>query len=172
MPAAKLSILTYPDPRLRRAAEPVRLFDDGLKTLVEQMFALMRAEQGVGLAAPQVGVNLRLFVANHTGKPEDDRVVINPTLADADGNEPGEEGCLSLPKIRAEIDRVVTLTLHAQNLDGQPFSATASGFEARVWQHEFDHLNGVMIIDRMPFTAKMAARRQLRQLEDDAKRAK
>ena len=169
---ADLTILTYPDPRLRRAAEPVKAFDENLKALVARMFELMREEQGVGLAAPQVGLNLRLFVANHTGKPEDDRVAINPTLADADGTEAGEEGCLSLPKIRAEIDRFVTLTLNALDLDGKPYTVTASGFEARVWQHEFDHLNGVMIIDRMAFTAKMGARKHLRQLEDDAKRAK
>ena len=169
MPSGDLSILLYPDPRLRRAAAPVTAFDDGLKATVARMFELMRQQQGVGLAAPQVGLNLRLFVANHTGKPEDDRVAINPTLTDADGTEAGEEGCLSLPKIRAEIDRFVTLTLKAQDLDGKPYEVTATGFEARVWQHEFDHLNGVMIIDRMPFTAKMAARKQLRQLEDDAK---
>ncbi|MGC4032305.1 MAG: peptide deformylase [Tepidisphaeraceae bacterium] len=169
MPVKKLSILTYPDPRLRVAAKPVSAFDDDLKSIIEQMFKLMREEQGVGLAAPQVGVDLRLFVANHTGKPEDDRVAINPTLTDAEGNEAGEEGCLSLPKIRAEIDRFETLTLKAQDADGTPYEVTATGFEARVWQHEFDHLNGVMIIDRMPFTAKMAARRQLRQLEDDFK---
>ena len=169
MPAAPLKVLLYPDPRLRKTAEPVRTFDDELKDLVARMFVLMREEQGVGLAAPQVGVSLRLFVANHTGKPEDDRVAINPTLTDADGNEAGEEGCLSLPKIRAEIDRFQSLTLTAQDVNGQAYEATASGFEARVWQHEFDHLNGVMIIDRMPFSAKMAARKQLRQLEDDVK---
>lgn len=168
--AADLKIISYPDPRLRRAAEPVKTFDDELKALVARMFVLMREEQGVGLAAPQLGVNLRIFVANHSGKPEDDRVAINPTLSDADGSEPGEEGCLSLPKIRAEIDRYTTLTLHAFDVDGKPYTATATDFEARVWQHEFDHLNGVMIIDRMSFTAKMGARKQLRQLEDEFKR--
>ena len=172
MAAPKLSILTYPDPRLRVAAKPVTRFDDDLKAIVARMFELMREEQGVGLAAPQVGLDFRLFVANHTGEPQDDRVAINPTLVDADGTEPGEEGCLSLPKIRAEIDRFVTLTLNAQDIDGKPYSVTASGFEARVWQHEFDHLNGVMIIDRMPFSAKMAARKQLRQLEADFKLGK
>lgn len=169
MAAADLSILLYPDPRLRKAAEPVTVFDDALKTLVARMFELMRQEQGVGLAAPQVGISLRLFVANATGKPEDDLVAVNPTLQDAEGTEAGEEGCLSLPKIRAEIDRFETLTLKAHDIDGRPYQLTATGFEPRIWQHEFDHLNGVMIIDRMPFTAKMAARKQLRQLEADAK---
>ena len=164
-----LSILLYPDPRLRKAATPVTAFDAGLKELTVEMFLLMREDQGVGLAAPQVGVSLRLFVANPTGKPEDDRVAVNPQLVNADGSEAGEEGCLSLPKIRAEIERALTLTLRAQDVDGRPYEVTATGFEARIWQHEFDHLNGVMIIDRMAFTAKMAARKQLRQLEDDAK---
>jgi peptide deformylase len=168
--AADLSIILYPDPRLRKAAAPVTAFDDDLKKLVARMFQLMREEQGVGLAAPQVGVSLRLFVANPTGKPEDDRVAINPTLSNADGTEAGEEGCLSLPKIRADIDRFATLTLKAQDIEGKPYEVTATGFEARIWQHEFDHLNGVMIIDRMPFSSKMAARKQLRQLEDDFKR--
>ncbi|HEX8324008.1 MAG TPA: peptide deformylase [Tepidisphaeraceae bacterium] len=170
MAAADLSIILYPDPRLRKAAAPVTAFDDDLKKLVARMFQLMREEQGVGLAAPQVGVSLRLFVANPTGKPEDDRVAINPTLSNADGTEAGEEGCLSLPKIRADIDRFATLTLKAQDIEGKPYEVTATGFEARIWQHEFDHLNGVMIIDRMPFSSKMAARKQLRQLEDDFKR--
>lgn len=161
-----LKIIHYPDPRLRKVAEPVTKFDADLHRLTERMFELMREEQGVGLAAPQVGVNLRLFVMNASGKPEDDRVIVNPVLTDAEGNEVGEEGCLSLPKIRANIDRAVTLTLTAQDENGNPIKETATGFIARVWQHEFDHLNGVMLIDRMGFTARMAIRKRLKEMED------
>ena len=170
--AANLKILHYPDPRLRQAAKPVTAFDADLAALVGKMFVLMHEDKGVGLAAPQVGVSLRLFVWNETGEPADDRVAVNPALAEADGSECGEEGCLSLPKIRADIERALTLTLNAQDVHGKPFQTRAEGFEARIWQHEFDHLNGVMIIDRMPFTAKMKARKQLRELEADFKPAR
>jgi len=162
-----LKIIFYPDPRLRRLAEPVTKFDQDLVDLTSRMFHLMREEQGVGLAAPQVGVNLRLFVMNFDGKPESDRVVVNPHLLDAEGNELDEEGCLSLPKIRANIDRAAKLTLRAQDVTGQPFQETGEDFVARVWQHETDHLNGIMLIDRMGFTAKMSIKKKLKDLEID-----
>ena len=162
-----LKIIFYPDPRLRRLAEPVTKFDQDLVDLTSRMFHLMREEQGVGLAAPQVGANLRLFVMNFDGKPESDRVVVNPHLLDAEGNELDEEGCLSLPKIRANIDRAAKLTLRAQDVTGQPFQETGEDFVARVWQHETDHLNGIMLIDRMGFTAKMSIKKKLKDLEID-----
>jgi peptide deformylase len=162
-----LKIIYYPDPRLRKVAEPVKAFDDDLLALTNRMFELMREEQGVGLAAPQVGVNLRLFVMNHDGKPESDRVIANPQLLDAEGQELGEEGCLSLPKIRAQIDRATKLTLKAQDVTGKTFEEVGEDFIARVWQHEVDHLNGIMLIDRMGFTAKMGVKRKLKELEDD-----
>jgi peptide deformylase len=162
-----LKIIYYPDPRLRKVAEPVKAFDADLLALTHRMFELMREEQGVGLAAPQVGVSLRLFVMNHDGKPESDRVICNPQLLDAEGNELGEEGCLSLPKIRAHIDRATKLTLKAQDVTGKAFEEVGEEFIARVWQHEVDHLNGIMLIDRMGFTAKMGIKRKLKELEDD-----
>lgn len=166
-----LKIIFYPDPRLRKASEPVTDFDADLASLAARMFELMRQEQGVGLAAAQVGINRRMFVMNHDGKPESDRVICNPQLLDAEGNEVGEEGCLSLPKIRANIDRATKLTLKAQDLNGNPFEEVGEDFIARIWQHETDHLNGIMLIDRMGFTAKMGARKKLKELEDDYKAA-
>ncbi len=162
-----LKIIHYPDPRLRMVSQPVTQFDENLKKLTEEMFHLMRDDQGVGLAAPQVGINLRLFVMNHSGKPEDDVVVVNPELVDADGNALGEEGCLSLPRIRSNIDRATKITLKAQDLEGNHWEETATDFKARIWQHEFDHLNGVMIIDRMGFTARMGIRKKLKEMEED-----
>ncbi|HEY0008492.1 MAG TPA: peptide deformylase [Tepidisphaeraceae bacterium] len=162
-----LKIIFYPDPRLRSTARPVTKFDADLKALTTRMLELMREEEGVGLAAPQVGINLRLFVMNATGRPEDDLVVCNPVLTDAQGNEAGEEGCLSLPQIRASIDRALSLKLAAQDLQGNTFERQGEGFEARVWQHEFDHLNGIMLIDRMGFTAKMGFRKRLKEMEAD-----
>jgi peptide deformylase len=162
-----LSIIFYPDPRLRKVSEPVTVFDDNLAALAARMTALMHAERGVGLAAPQVGVNVRMFVTNHTGQPGDDRVVVNPRFEDAEGGEIDEEGCLSLPKIRAEVDRATRLRLIAQDVRGHPYEQIGEDFLARIWQHEFDHLNGVMLIDRMSTVARMAARKKLKELEAD-----
>lgn len=162
-----LKIIFYPDPRLRKVSEPVTRFDDNLARLASRMFELMREEQGVGLAAPQVGINLRLFVMNHDGKPENDRIIVNPQLLDAEGNETAEEGCLSLPNVRAMIERASKLVLRAQDVTGRPIEETAEGFIARIWQHETDHLNGVLLMDRMGFTARMGVRKKLKQLEEE-----
>ena len=162
-----LEIIHYPDPRLRKISEPVERFDENLKALVAKMFELMRAHKGVGLAAPQVGQNIRLFIMNPTGEAGDDRVYINPTLSEPAGaEEEGEEGCLSLPEILGNIMRTKTLRMDAQDVEGKPFSDTKSGYEARIWQHEFDHLNGTLIIDRMGALGKLAAKKQLKVLED------
>lgn len=161
-----LQIINYPDPRLKKSSAPVTAFDDSLRQLVARMLQLMREHRGVGLAAPQVGQNIRLFVMNHSGDPKDDRVYINPELTEAEGAEEAEEGCLSLPGINANVVRDKTLRLRAVDLDGQPIDQKESGYIARVWQHEFDHLNGTLIIDRMGAVAKMAARKKLRELED------
>src|SRR5581483_8206218 len=162
-----LQIIFYPDPRLRKVSEPVTVFDDRLKLLVAKMFELMRANKGVGLAAPQVGENIRLFVVNPTGQPEDDRIYVNPMLSEPDGpEEEGDEGCLSLPDISGKIMRTKTLRMDAQDVEGKPFTDTQSGYLARIWQHEFDHLNGTLIIDRMGALAKIAAKKRLKELEE------
>src|SRR5579859_8072799 len=98
----RLKIVAYPDPRLRKVSVDVEKFDETLLALSKRMFELMREARGVGLAAPQVGKNIRLFITNHSGKPEDDRVYVNPVLYDAEGEETSEEGCLSLPNINVE----------------------------------------------------------------------
>ncbi len=163
----ELKIIHYPDPRLKKVSQPLEKPTAELKELAARMFQLMREHKGVGLAAPQVGLNIRMFVMNHTGEPKDDRVYINPTLTEAEGSEESEEGCLSLPGINANIVRDKTLRLRAIDLDGNPIDETQSGYVARVWQHEFDHLNGTLITDRMGAVAKMAARKKLRELEDE-----
>lgn len=170
----KLEIIQYPDPRLRQRSKSVEVFDDRLKALVARMFELMRADKGVGLAAPQVGINERLFVMNHTGQPADDRVYVNPELFDITGNEEGEEGCLSLPNITAMINRGLTLRMVAKDVEGKPFEQTETGYVARIWQHEFDHLNGILITDRMGDVARMMHKKTLRELEKEyeAKHAK
>jgi peptide deformylase len=162
----ELKIIHWPDPRLKKLSKPVELPDPSLKQLAARMFELMREAKGVGLAAPQVGLNIRLFVMNPTGEPQDDRVYVNPVLSDGDGEEEGEEGCLSLPEIHASIVRFKKMRMSARDVDGNPIDEAGEGFVARVWQHEFDHLNGTLLTDRMGPVAKMAARRTLKDLED------
>lgn len=161
-----LHIIHYPDPRLKKVSQAVTAFDEGLKSLAGRMLELMREHRGVGLAAPQVGVNLRLFVINPTGQPGDDRVYVNPELSDPDGEDEAEEGCLSLPGIYAGVLRNKSLRIDAQDLDGNPITQTETGYIARIWQHEFDHLNGTLLIDRMGPVAKMVHRRKLKELQE------
>jgi peptide deformylase len=160
-----LKIIQWPDPRLKAMSSPVEAFDEKLKALAARMFELMRAHKGVGLAAPQVGHNIRMFVMNATGKPEDGRVYVNPELHEPSGEEEGDEGCLSLPEIHAQILRSRTYRITARDLEGQPFEEQESGYVARIWQHEFDHLNGTLILDRMGPLAKLGARKALRELQ-------
>jgi peptide deformylase len=161
-----LKLIEYPDPRLRKASKPVEKIDADIEALAKRMLELMRQSKGVGLAAPQVGLNLRLFVMNPTPEPANDRVYINPELSEAEGSEEDEEGCLSLPGINARVVRDKTVRIRAKDLKGNDIDQKASGYEARVWQHEFDHLNGTLIIDRMGTVAKMGAKKTLKELEE------
>ena len=162
-----LKILHFPDPRLKKVSTAVESVDEDLKAaLVRRMFELMRARAGVGLAAPQVGKNIRLFVMNATGQPEDDRVYVNPDLTELSDEElEAEEGCLSLPQINVDVFRNKTIRLQARDLDGKAIDQTETGYVARIWQHEFDHLNGILLTDKMGPVAKIANRRILKELE-------
>lgn len=170
-----VALVFYPDPRLRRRAVEVREFDSAmvqaLRELSARMFEVMRERKGVGLAAPQVGVGLRLFVMNATGEPADDRVYVNPRPSEPEGEEQNEEGCLSLPEINTPVWRSLRLRMQARDVAGNEIDETAEGFVARVWQHETDHLDGVLILDKMPPTVKMSHRRKLKELEDEYREA-
>jgi len=161
-----LKIIHYPDPRLKKISAPVASFDDRLRALAARMLELMREARGVGLAAPQVGENIRLFVMNATGEPGDDRVYVNPELSDAEGEEEAEEGCLSLPNIHVKVTRSTKIHMRAFDLEGNPIEQVGTGFPARVWQHEFDHLNGTLLTDRMGPVAKMTHRKVLNELKE------
>jgi peptide deformylase len=161
-----LKIILWPDPRLKKISKPVEAFDENLRKLIGRMFELMRENRGVGLAAPQVGVNLRLFVMNHNGEPANDRVYVNPILSNADGEEESEEGCLSLPKVNINVWRNRTMKVAAQDAEGKPFEQTETGYLARIWQHEVDHLNGILLTDRMGPVARMTNRKILKELEE------
>ena len=160
-----LTIIRWPDARLKKASEPIDRFDDDLTRLADRMLVLMRAARGVGLAAPQVGVNRRLFVMNHSGEPGDDRVYVNPVLTVLDGEAVAEEGCLSLPDVHIDVVRPDRVEIVAQTLDGSRVTLIRQGFEARVWQHETDHLLGILLTDRMSFSDKMKHRKRLKELE-------
>ncbi len=162
-----LTIIRWPDPRLKKPSVPVERFDDRLRLLANRMLELMRESKGVGLAAPQVAQNIRMFVMNPTGQPQDDRVYVNPVLTEGDGEEEGEEGCLSLPGIYIQVQRFKTLHMQAQDLDGNPIDQVESGYLARIWQHEVDHLNGTLLTDRMGAVAKLANRKKLKELEEE-----
>ncbi len=162
----ELKIILYPDPRLKKQSRRVTEFDEKLKALTARMFELMREAKGVGLAAPQVGENIRLFVMNPTGEPADDQIYVNPELSEAEDSEEGEEGCLSLPKVTVNIVRDRAIKMKAQDLQGKPIEKSATGYIARIWQHEFDHLNGILLTDRMGAVAKLTHRKTLKELEE------
>ena len=162
---AKLSIIHYPDPRLRKKGEPVTRFDEELVALSQRMLELMRGDKGVGLAGPQVGLALRLFVMNVTDDPANDQVFVNPEIHDARNPKEGEEGCLSIPDVRGQVRRAFRCRIVAQNVKGERVEAEAEDLVARVWQHETDHLNGVLIIDRFGPSDQMAVKKSLKELE-------
>ena len=144
---ALAQIRQYGDPALRLTAYEVSDFDDDLRRLVDRMTELMHDAQGVGLAATQVGVLRRVFVF----EPDEDgpRIVVNPTVVTlGDELESDGEGCLSLQGVRVPVERPTTLTIAGKNQDGEDVSYELSGYEARIAQHELDHLDGVLIIDR------------------------
>jgi peptide deformylase len=160
-----LPLILYPDPKLRKVCAPVAKFDDSLRKLVEGMLQVMAAKRGVGLAGPQVGVLRRIFVCNPTGEPADAQVCINPELVDLVGSAEAEEGCLCMPGVYVPVRRAERATIRAYDVEGRPFERSAEGLLARIWQHESDHLDGVLILDRTSTTAKMAVRSLLRELE-------
>ena len=164
-----LKIIKYPDPRLRKVCKPVTHFDDSLRTLALRMLELMHEAKGVGLAAPQVGVLVRMFVCQPIVESEDHMILLNPELTDLQGQVAGEEGCLSIPDVTVEIRRAESCTLLAQDLNGEPIRATGVDLVARCWQHECDHLNGRLITDRMAEAEKIANRRALKTLEAEFK---
>ncbi len=161
-----LHIIHYPDPRLRQKSAPVTEFDGQLAALVERMYELMEHGRGVGLAASQLGITKRIIVVNATGDPADNQAFINPVVREPHGSDEAEEGCLSLPGIRVQIRRAQTCRLTAQDLQGRSIEREIDDLLARVVQHETDHLNGVLIIDRMGPSDRIATRKTLRALEE------
>ena len=160
---AILKVRKYGDPVLRRPADPVESVTPELRATVADMIETMYDEVGIGLAAPQVGIPLRLMVvAADAGRGAQAQALINPAIVEREGEVTAEEGCLSLPGIFAPVTRAERVTLQAQDLEGAPVTLTARGLRARVFQHEIDHLDGVLFIDRLDPMARERIKRRIR----------
>jgi peptide deformylase len=156
---AVLKVRKYGDPVLRKRAAPVAEVTPQIRKMVEDMIETMYDEVGIGLAAPQVGISLRLMVVGHE-KSGEAKALVNPVIAEQGGEITAEEGCLSLPGIFAQVKRAEWVRLEAHDLEGNPVSTKARGLAARVFQHEMDHLDGVLFIDRLdPMTRDRIKRR-------------
>jgi peptide deformylase len=163
----KCKITYYPASVLRGRAAPVEKIDETIRRLVDKMGEILVDKKGIGLAAPQAGVPLRLFIVSLTGKREDVRAYINPTVTPHGDLDEAEEGCLSVPGIWAKIRRYKKATVTATDLDGRQFTEDAEGLYARCLQHEYDHIEGTVIVNRMGEAARIAHRRQLKKLTDE-----
>jgi peptide deformylase len=137
-------IVKYGDPILREKAKQVTEFNDELPELIQRMEQIMRDAKGVGLAAPQVGISKRIFIYD---SEEGVKAIVNPKITRSKGEQTGEEGCLSLPGLQGEVTRALNIVLKAQDINGKPLRLKAEEFEARVMQHEIDHLDGILFID-------------------------
>jgi len=153
-----LQIIQYPHPTLRHVSKPLKRVDQELHAIVREMFDLMYAANGVGLAANQVDLPYRLFIINLKSDPaakEEELVFINPVLTSRKGNAEAEEGCLSLPGLYADVKRPELAVLNAYDLAGQEVNMELEGLFSRAVQHEIDHLDGIMFIDRLSPTVAM-----------------
>jgi peptide deformylase len=138
-----MKILFYPHPALRYPAQQLNVIDSKIRGSVREMFELMYERRGSGLAGPQVGLPYQVFIMNlQPPQPELERVYINPVILERTGSVAGEEGCLSFPGLFQKVRRAQTIRYQAYNLEGQLVEGTAADLEARVWQHEVDHLHG------------------------------
>jgi peptide deformylase len=162
-------VVKYPDPVLAKKAEPVTVFDKKLRTLVADMFETMYAEKGIGLAAPQIGLLHRITVIDLSFKkdPEEKLVLINPEILEREGKQYEEEGCLSLPEIRDKVSRAAWVKVRAQDEHGEWYEYEGEELLARAFQHELDHLDGVLFIDRISQLKRNLILRKIKKLQRD-----
>lgn len=167
-----MDVLIYPDPILRHGGKPITEFGADLRELADRMIEAMYVEGGVGLAAPQVGIEQKLLVLNPSGSKDDrsgELVICNPKVMRKKKREFGEEGCLSFPGIQAEVERWIEITVVYQDANGDEQALKCDGWLARIVQHEIDHLEGVFFVDRLTATEKLRVKSQLLELESNFK---
>jgi peptide deformylase len=169
-----MKIVHYPHPALRHAAKPVTAIDGELRRIVGAMLDLMYTNRGLGLAAPQVALPYQVFVMNLGGDAnnrEQERVYINPQIIERKGTAEGEEGCLSFPGLYQKVRRAKQIRVQAYDVAGEPLDRVLTDLEARVVQHETDHLHGILFIDKFGPIARLSSRGALAEFERDYKRA-
>lgn len=165
-----MKIVQYPHPALRFPAKPVTSIDKDLRLLAGRMLELMHQHKGLGLAAPQVAVPVQLLVMNFAGDAEtkdQEHIAVNPIILEKKGVQEGEEGCLSFPGLYQKVRRAKTVIVRAYNLDGQLLEMTCHEMPSRLWQHEIDHLHGVLYIDKMGPLGRLGSRTALKEFEAD-----
>ena len=158
---ATLDILQYPDPYLRHKAAPVEAVDDSIRALVDDMLETMYAAPGIGLAATQVGIDKRIAVIDVSESSDDPLVLINPEIVAPGGSETSEEGCLSIPDVFEKVTRPERVTLRALDREGNAFELHADGLLAVCIQHEVDHLDGRLFIDRLSMLKRQRIEKRL-----------
>jgi len=166
----KCRITHYPAEVLAGRAQAIEKVDDNIRRLAEKMTDIMLENKGLGLAGPQAGVPLRIFIISLDATRENVRVYINPTVTPtSDELQPTDEGCLSVPGVYTKIRRYKKCKVTATDLDGSKFTEEAEGLYARALQHEYDHLEGLTIVNRMGQAARIAHRKQLKKLREERK---
>jgi peptide deformylase len=163
-----MQIIRYPHPALRWKSKPITRIDPELRRTIREMFDCMYENKGIGLAANQVALPYRLFVMNATADPavaDAEKVFLNPEIVRRKGSSEDEEGCLSLPQLYGQVRRAEKIVVNAFDLDGQEFEMALDELEARIVQHEYDHIDGVLFIDRMTDTARRELESRLADFE-------
>jgi peptide deformylase len=165
-------VLQFPDKRLREVSKPIERVTDEIRELARDMLDVMYDEPGIGLAAPQLGAPLRLIVVDvqwtGEGNERSPRILVNPEIAHSEGTITWNEGCLSVPDFQADVERAERVRLRASDLDGNALEIEASGLEAVCFQHEIDHLDGVLFIDRISrLKRSMYVRKRTKQLRQE-----
>jgi peptide deformylase len=169
-----MKIVFYPHPALRHPAKPLAAIDKQVHLHAGRMLELLYEHKGLGLAANQVFLPYRIVVLNPTGDPQQrdkEEVLLNPVILERKGSIEGEEGCLSFPGLFQKIRRAKTVRVQAYNLRGEVIDKSVNDLESRLWQHEVDHLDGILFIDKMGTIARLASRNTLKEFEQDFQRA-
>lgn len=166
-----MQIVKYPHPALRHKAEPVTAINKDLELLVGGMLELMYKHEGLGLAAPQIAAPIRVLVMNFAADPEKkdhEFIAINPVIVEASKQIVDDrEGCLSFPELYAKVRRSKRVKVQAYNLKGELYEMSCEDLPARVWQHEIDHLDGTLFIDKMGLVGRMNSKKYLKQFEEE-----